>query len=95
MGVSGKIPGWTRIGLTDRNILGSFTRLRLDVFHALWNLYHPHAVHGDPTARKKRPTLTREEAFQLFPVGTKIAKSMSNIVLDGEVYDFYTPYWWV
>ena len=63
------------------------------MFHALWNLYHPHAVYTDRTVRKKRPTLTREQAFQMFSVGTKIAKPMGNIVLDGEVYDFYTPYW--
>ena len=85
----GRESGW----LTEIEILGNFTLLQLDVFHALWNLYHPHAVHGDPAARKKRPTLTREEAFQLFPVGTKIAKPMGNIVLDGEVNGFYTPYW--
>ena len=63
------------------------------MFHALWNLYHPHTVHKDRTTRKKRPTLTREEAFQLFPVGSKIVKPMGNTVLDGEVYDVYTPYW--
>ena len=63
------------------------------MFHALWNLYHPHAGHQDRTSRKKRPNLTRDEAFQLFPVGTRIFKPMGNIVLDGEVYDFYTPYW--
>ena len=33
--------------------------------------------------------------LQLFPVGTRISKQIGNIVLDGEVYDFYTPYWWV
>ena len=63
------------------------------MFHAVWNLYHPHAGHQDRTSRKKRPNLSREEALQLFPVGTRISKPIGNIVLDGEVYDFYTPYW--
>ena len=67
---NGRETGW----LTEIEILGSFTRLQLDVFHALWNLYHPHAGHQDRTPRKKRPNLSREEALQLFPVGTRISK---------------------
>ena len=91
MGISGKKQDGRESGwLPEIEILGSFTRLQLDVFHALWNLYDPPAVRGGPTTRKRRPTLTREEAFELFPVGTEVAKPIGNIVLAGRVRFLHT-----
>ena len=55
--------------------LDSFTPLRLDTFHALWNLYDPSSERSRPVARddgaRRRPALSRKEALRRFPIGTR------------------------
>ena len=78
--------------MAETEILSSFNRLQLDVFHALWNLYNPHQSQIQPTSSQKRAQpLSREDALRLFPIGTTVAKESGSEII--QVYDYRAPYW--
>ena len=82
--------------MTETEILSSFNRLQLDVFHALWNLYNPHQSQMQPTpSRKRAQPLPREDAPRLFPIGTTVAKESGSVIILGQVYDYRAQYWTV
>ena len=88
--------------LTESECLNSFTPLQLDVFHALWELYHPPDYRPRP-----QPKVSRSERFAADPREGLIGSSGGNDVVwrefadqEGriqrcrtEVYDYKTPYW--
>ena len=80
--------------MAETEILSSFNRLQLDVFHALWNLYNPHPSQIQPTpSRKRAQPLPCEDALRLFPIGTTVAKESGSEIIRGQVYDYRAPYW--
>ena len=80
--------------MAETEILSSFNRLQLDVFHALRKLYDPHQSQIQPTASRKRAqSLPRENALRLFPIGTTVAKESGSEIILGQVYDYRAPYW--
>ena len=70
-------------------VLDSFTPLQLDVFHALWNLYHPSTLNTQNAPRKPNPHLERARALQVFPIGTRGIKSFQGQEQEGQVYDYH------
>ena len=86
----GKSSQW----MAETEILSSFSRLQLDVFHALWNLYNPHQSQIQLTpSRKRAQPLPREDALKPFPIGTTVAKESDSGIIRGQVYDYRAPYW--
>ena len=80
--------------MAETEILSSFNRLQLDIFHALWNLYNSHQSQIQPTpSRKRTQPLPREDALRLFPIGTTVAKESGSEIILGQVYDYHAPYW--
>ncbi|CAM9997371.1 unnamed protein product [Pylaiella littoralis] len=73
-------------------MLDIFTPLQLDLFVALWHLYHPDA----PALKPPSPPnpLSRSEALRMFPIGFVVWKRFADDTrLKGQVYDFKAPYW--
>ena len=87
----GKPSQWT----AETEILSSFNRLQIDVFHALWNLYNPHQSQNttNTPSRKRAQLFPREDALRLFPIGTTVAKESGSEIILGQVYDYRAPYW--
>ena len=80
--------------LTEVEVLDSFTPLQLDVFHALWNLYHPSTPSTqNAPSRKTNPHLERARALQVFPIGTRGIKSFHGQDQEGQVYDYHDKKW--
>ena len=87
--------------LSESECLDSFTPLQLDVFHALWEVYHPPDYRPRPSpriSRSERFAADREKALSDHPVGTVVWRDFAN--QEGrvqrcrtEVYDYKTPYW--
>ena len=80
--------------LPEVEVLDSFTPLPLDVFHALWNLYHP----STPStliapSRKTKPNLERGQALQVFLIGTRGIKSFHGQDQEGQVYGYHDKNW--
>ena len=78
----------------------SFTPLKLDTLHTLWNLNPRSGEQTQKTARrKKRALLSRREALAQFPIGTWVTRSYAagdrQVSRAGQVYDFCPPYWHV
>ena len=87
---NGKLSQW----MAEREVLSSFNRLQLDVFHALWNLCNPHQPQIQHTSSRKRSQpLLRKDALRLFSIGTTVVKESSSKILSGQVYDYHVPYW--
>ena len=87
---NGKPSQW----MVETEILSSFNRPQLDVYHALWNLYNPHQSQIQPTpSRNRARPLPREDALSLFPIGTTVAKESDSEIILGQVYDYRAPYW--
>ena len=80
--------------IAETEILSSFNRPQLDVFHALWIQYNPHQSQIQPTpSRKRAQPFPREDALRLFPIGTTVAKESGSEIILGQVYDYRAPYW--
>ena len=80
--------------MPEIEILSSFNRLQPDVFHALWNMYHPHPPQVQQTSsRKLSQTLPREDALRLFLIDTTVVKESGSKTLSGQVYDCRVAYW--
>ena len=80
--------------MTEVEFLDSFTPLQLDVFHALWNLYHPSEPSPQNTpSRKTNPHLERAQALQVFPIGTRGMKSFHGQDQEGQEYGYYDKTW--
>ena len=96
--LDGSNSGW----ITESGYLDSFTPLQLDVFHALWELYHP-PDHRPRSAAKptssERFAADRLRALLEAPIGTMVWRNFTDqqgrIQRDrAEVYnDYKTPYW--
>ena len=75
-------------------VLDSFTPLQLDVFHALWNLYHSSTSSTQiAPSRKTNPNLERARALKVFPIGTRDIKSFHGQDQEGQVYDYNDKKW--
>ena len=86
--------------MSEKEALDSFTPLQLDVFHALWELYHPEKQPRpeEGPSKEQRDKEAREKALQLFPVNTEVRKPFvdgtgKRRVFEGRVYDFQDGYW--
>ena len=81
--------------VSESEALDSFTPLQLDVFHALWTLYHPETSPATGSVSKKRPApLSRSDALGLFPIGTPVYRCFDHgAEMVGQVYDYLQPYW--
>jgi len=80
--------------LSEPEVLNSFTPLQLDVFHALWNLYHPDPspdTSVEPSQKLRR--LDRDEALQVYPIGTRGSKRFGNQDFKGQVYGYKDNLW--
>ena len=87
--------GWTR------KRLGIVSSLQLDIFHALWEVYHepsqrPHTEQGP--SKEDRDALRREEALRKYPVGTQVRRGFADAAgrvteSEGVVFDFQNRYW--
>jgi len=75
-------------------MLEAFTPLQLDVFIALWHLYHPNYSIPTTPPRKSHVPLSREEALRLFPIGYTFWKDFGEgRNLQGHVFDYRGRYW--
>ena len=75
---NGKPSQW----MAGTEILSSFNRLQLNVFHALWNLCNPHPPQVQKTfSRKRSQPLPREDVLRLFPIGTTVVKESGSKTL--------------
>ena len=84
------VPAW----LSEPKVLDSSTLLRLDGFHALWNLYNPKTnpvVVAAPPRKLRR--LGRNEALQVYPIGTRGAKWFGEQKFEGQVYGYRDNLW--
>ena len=79
--------------LPEEEVLDSFTPLQLDVFHAIWNLHQPRITTTSTVSQRKTKHLSREEALDLFPIGTRGIKSFGNQDFQGQVYSFLDGMW--
>ncbi|CAB1096262.1 unnamed protein product [Ectocarpus sp. CCAP 1310/34] len=86
---------------TEEEVGDSFSPLQLDVFHALYELFYgengaPRPA-GPPT-RGEREVASREQALQLFPVGTQVGREFADSdghlkVFKATAFDCCDPYW--
>ena len=87
--------------LPEEEVRDSFTRLRLDVFHALWETYKEGDCRSwppEPRSKGDRDQGLRTKVLQAFPTSTKARRSFARSdgvhrVAVGRGYDFQTPYW--
>ena len=87
--------------LTSDETSDSFSPLQLDVFHALYEEYHgadatPRPA-GPPT-RGAREVASRDQALQLFPIGTPVGREFVDSeglvkTFQATVFDYCDPYW--
>jgi hypothetical protein len=85
------------VWLTEREALKTFTTADLDTFHALYELKHedqmPHYASRQRKAAKTA-ALSKEEALQMFPLGTKVAReSDEGDLILGEIAGYLRPWW--
>ena len=89
--------------ITESECLDSFSPLKLDVFHALWELYQPPRHRPQPSARStssQRFTANRAHALLEVPIGTVVWRDFTDRQgriqrCRTEVYDYKIPYWGV
>ena len=80
-------------------MLDSFTPMQLDVFHAMWELYHDKSRGTRPSTaatRMERDTLDRANALSEVPVGTVVWRDFvdqegKKIRRRGVIYDYKSP----
>ena len=85
----------------DEDALDSFTPMQLDVFHAMWELYH-NKSHGTrpPVAatNMERDTLDKAHALSEVPMGTVVWRNFveqegKTYRYRGVIYDYKPPYY--
>ena len=85
----------------ENEVKNSFTSLQLDIFHALWEVYHEPSRRPRPTqgpSKEDRDALRREEALRKYPVGTQVRRGFADAAgkvkeSEGVVFDFQNRYW--
>ena len=87
--------------MTEDEAHDSFSPLQLDVFHALYEVYHGEEaaprLAGPPT-RGEREVASREQALRLFPIGTPVGREFVDNeghpkTFKATVFDYCDPYW--
>ena len=83
--------------MTSNEASDSFSPLQLDVFHALYEEYHGADVTPRPT-RGAREVASRNQALQLFPIGTLVGRKLVDSeglakTFKATVLDYCDPYW--
>ena len=80
--------------------MDSYTPLQFDVFHALWELYHPSYHRPRPAAKStssERLAADRSRALLEVPIGTVVWRDFTDQHgriqrCRPKVYDYKTPY---
>ena len=93
----GALPPW----LTEDEAGDSFSPLQLNVFHAMYEDYYGADAAprpAGPLARGRRDVASREQALQLFPIGTQIGREFADReghlkAFRAAVFDYCDPYW--
>ena len=94
---NGAESGWT----TEEDALDSFTPMQLDVFHAMWELYHDKSRGTRPptaATRMQRDALDRAHALSEVPVGMVVWRDFvdqegKTYRHRGVIYDYKPPYY--
>lgn len=80
--------------LSKVGALESFIPFQLDMFLALWKIYH--AVDTSRHMRLIQKKRSRQDAFRMLPVGTKVLRAFildeREGIMTGKVYNFEEPY---
>ena len=83
--------------LSEEAALDSFTPLQLDVFHALWDLYHTADTPLCPEARARNQSPSNKDPLRRFPIGTPVAKKFmypsGSRIVRGQVFGYRSPWW--
>ena len=95
--LSGSLSGF----ITENGCLDSFTPLQLDVFHALWGLYHPSRHRPRPAAKSttsERLAPNRSHDLLEVPIGTMVWRDFTDQHgriqrCRTEVYDYKITHW--
>ena len=87
--------------ITEDEAGDNLSPLQLDVFHALYEIYHDADATPRPTGpptRGVREVASREQALLLFPIGTQVGREFAHQdgklkIFGASVFDYCDPYW--